>query len=454
MNNLGYCWLMVNSIKFFFSSSIFPILLVNFIGILGYSVVIPILIFIVQDFGGNGFIYGILGATYPLFQFMGAPILGRLSDKIGRRKVLIVSQIGTFFAWVLFLIAFMLPETKLWEQNSDLTGEYFMTIPLVVIFLARMLDGFTGGNVSVANAYMSDISTDETRSSNFGKMGASASLGFVIGPAFAGLLATTVMGEVLPLLIAAFISLVAIFVIKFRLKESVPCLVDTSTISIKNLRKVFQMEVKDCFVDGEEKYEVNQKNTWMSIFSIDGVPVLFSTYFLTFLAFSLFYASLPVYASSVLGWSAINLGVFLAYFSLVMVITQGPVLSRLAKRFKSEYMVIGGAVSLSLGFGLLAQGDILLMYVGITMMAFGNGILWASFLTILSQIGGSNRQGAIQGYGSSVGSVANMSGLALGGILFQSLGVLVFGIAGVIFLIIAGLTMINFFKKGRSLLET
>jgi len=438
---------MANSLKSFFSSSVFPILLVNFIGILGYSVVIPILIFIVQDFGGNGFIYGVLGATYPFFQFMGAPILGRLSDRIGRRKVLIVSQVGTFLAWVLFLLAFMLPETKLWEQDSEVTGSYFMTIPLAVIFMARMLDGFTGGNISVANAYMSDISTDETRSANFGKMGASASLGFVVGPAFAGVLATTVMGEVLPLLIAALISLVAIFVIKYRLKESMPCVVDTGKISFKNFRKVFQMEVKDCFVDGEDHYETDQKNSWATILKIDGVPLLFSTYFLTFLAFSLFYASLPVYASSVLGWSAINLGVFLAYFSLVMVITQGPVLSRLAKQFKSEQLVIGGALFLAVGFVLLSQAHIALLYTGVTLMAFGNGTMWPSFLSILSGTGGARRQGAIQGYGSSVGSIANMSGLVLGGVLFQAFGILVFAIGGAIFILIAVLAIFDNSKR-------
>jgi len=428
---------MLQKLNSFFGSSIFPILLVNFIGILGYSVVIPILIFIVQDFGGNGFIYGILGATYPLFQFMGAPILGRLSDRIGRRKVLIISQIGTFIAWSLFLLAFILPETKLWDQNSELTGEYFMTIPLLVIFVARMLDGFTGGNISVANAYMSDISTDQTRNSNFGKMGASASLGFVVGPAFAGLLATTILGEVLPLMIAAAISLVAIFVIRFKLKESVPCVVDTSEISIKNFRKVFQMEVKDCFVDGEEKYELNEKNTWSSVLKIKGVPVLFATYFLTFLAFSLFYASLPVYVSTELGWSAVNLGVFMAYFSLLMVIVQGPVLTALSKKYESIPLVVGGAISLAIGFAMLSVGNIYLMYAAVTFMALGNGIMWASFLAMLSKSGKPSQQGAIQGYGSSTGSIANMLGLILGGILFQSLGVTIFAAGGGIFIIIA-----------------
>jgi MFS family permease len=436
---------MLDRLKGFFSSSIFPILLVNFIGILGYSVVVPILIFIVQDFGGNGFIYGVLGATYPFFQFMGAPILGRLSDNIGRRKVLIISQIGTFCAWALFLVAFTLPEIKLWEQNSEITGEYLMTIPLLVIFLARMLDGFTGGNVSVANAYMSDISDDDTRNSNFGKMGASTSLGFVIGPAFAGLLSATTLGEVLPLLIAAAISLVAVFVIKFRLKESVPCTVDTSDISFKNFRKVFQMEVKDCFVDGEDTYEFEEKANWSRMLKIDGVPVLFSVYFLTFLAFSLFYASLPIYASTQLEWSAVSLGVFLAYFSFVMVIVQGPVLTRLGRRFESFELVIGGSSVLAVGFIALSQGNLLLMYLSATVMAFGNGIMWASFLSLLSKAGKKSQQGAIQGYGSSTGSIANMLGLVLGGILFQSIGIVVFAIAGGIFIIIAFLI---FFRGG------
>jgi len=125
--------------------SIFPILLVNFIGILGYSIVIPILIFIVIDLGGNGFIYGILGAMYPLFQFFGAPILGNLSDRIGRKKVLLLSQMGTFKAWLLFLLAFALPQIALWSVDNTFIGKFTLTIPLLLLFVARMFDGFTGG---------------------------------------------------------------------------------------------------------------------------------------------------------------------------------------------------------------------------------------------------------------------------------------------------------------------
>ena len=427
----------------FFKSNIFPILLVNFIGILGYSLVIPILIFIVTDFGGNGFIYGILGATYPFFQFIGAPILGRLSDKIGRKKVLIISQIGTFLAWSLFLLAFMLPETKLWEQNNAFTGSYVMTLPLIIIFLARIFDGFTGGNISVANAYMSDISTDEDRNRNFGKMGASTSLGFVIGPAFSGLLAATFLGEVLPLLLAALISLIAIVVINFRLKESVPCIVDTGGVSFKNMRRFFQVEHKDCYTEGSEETQLESSKGFKQIIKIKGVTLLYAIYFFTFFAFSLFYAGLPIYASSILQWSAIDLGVFLAYSSLIMIVVQGPLLTVLSKRMSSQSLVIMGASLLALSFFLLSKDNVLVLYGANTLLSLGNGLMWPSFLAMLSSLGTKRTQGAIQGYGTSMGSFASMFGLVIGGILFEKVETLVFIFGAVIFLLIVLLMVLN-----------
>lgn len=418
-------------------SPVFPILLVNFIGILGISVVIPILIFIVTDFGGNGFVYGLLGATYPFFQFIGAPILGRLSDRIGRKRVLIVSQAGTFLSWSLFLTAFFLPITELWNQNTVVTGSYSMTLPLLVIFVARMFDGFTGGNISVANAYMSDISTDADRSENFGKMGASSSMGFVIGPAFAGILAGTILGEILPVIIASLISLVAIFIIVYRLKESNPCIVDTSLLTIKGFRQFFQAGHKPCYTEGKVTMETESNDGWKSVIQIKGIPTLYVIYFMTFLAFSLFYAGWPVYVSSQLGWSTIQLGAFLAYFSLVMVLVQGPGLKKLSPKIPGRQLVLWGSCLLSLGFALLTTGYELMLYVAATIMALGNGIMWPSFMAALSKAGTSDAQGSIQGYGSSMGSIASILGLVLGGFLVQGLGLWVFLIAAILFLIIA-----------------
>ncbi len=438
----------------FLKLKIFPILLVNFIGILGYSIVIPILIFIVTDLGGNGFIYGLLGATYPFFQFLGAPMLGRLSDRIGRKKVLIISQVGTFLAWMLFLLAFLLPKTTLWQQHTEFTGNYIMTLPLAIIFLARIFDGFTGGNVSVANAYMSDISTDEDRNQNFGRMGASTSLGFVIGPAFAGILASTMLGEILPLILAAIISLVAIFVIYFRLEESVPCVVDTKGISFKNIRRFFQVEHKDCYIEGSLVSEGSEKNSWKKVVQVKGVPLLYSIYFFTFFGFSLFYAGLPIYASTLLDWSAIDLGIFLAYSSGIMIIVQGPILERLSKIFSSHSLVLMGSFLLAFSFLLLSKGNVFVLYIAITLLSIGNGIMWPSFLALLSATGSKQMQGAIQGYGTSMGSIASMFGLIIGGTLFEVISTYVFVIGAFIFIIITVLMIMHRYTTKLEVLQT
>jgi len=167
--------------------SIFPLLLSNFIGTMGFSIVLPFLVFLVIEFGGNSLVYGILAAIYPVFQLIGAPLLGRWSDSIGRKKVLLISNGGTFVGWVVFLIALFVPVWNIYSVNSVILGTFVITLPLIILFLARALDGITGGNISVANAYLADISTDKSRSKNFGKMAISSNLGFIVGPALAGI---------------------------------------------------------------------------------------------------------------------------------------------------------------------------------------------------------------------------------------------------------------------------
>ncbi|TPN82415.1 MFS transporter [Aquimarina algicola] len=432
----------------FFRLTIFPILLVNFIGILGYSIVIPILIFIVTDLGGNGFIYGVLGAMYPFFQLIGAPILGKLSDRIGRKKVLVISQAGTFLAWMLFLLAFILPKTVLWSSDSGFTGNYMMTLPLVLLFVARIFDGFTGGNVSVANAYLSDISDDHNRDKNFGMMGASTSLGFVLGPAVAGILASTFLGESLPILLAAIISLVAIFIIIIKLPESNPCVVDTGSIGFKSFRRFFQVEHKECYT-GDSSIAKENTNTFWNILKQDQIALLYMIYFLTFLAFSLFYAGLPIYASTILEWSSTELGVFLAYSSVIMILIQGPLLSFLSGKISNLLFIVIGSLLLAISFYLLSFSNIVILYLANTLLSIGNGMMWPNFLSLLSKTGNQQMQGAIQGYGNSMGSFASIFGLVISGILFESLQTIVFIIGSVIFLLIFLFVFISYIKEKR-----
>ena len=129
---------------------------------------------------------------YPAFQFIGAPILGKWSDIYGRKKVLLISHGGTLIGWIFFLIALFLPNENLFSINSTFFGTFVITLPWVILFFARSIDGITGGNISVANAYLADIFSDENRSKNFGKMAISSNLGFIVGPALAGILGATI----------------------------------------------------------------------------------------------------------------------------------------------------------------------------------------------------------------------------------------------------------------------
>ena len=140
---------------------LFPLLLSNFTGTLGFSIVLPFLVFLVTRFGGNSIVYGILSSTYPAFQLIAAPILGRWSDTYGRKKVLLICNVGTLVGWMIFLYALFLPVKTIFSIDSAVLGTFVITLPLVVIFFARALDGITGGNVSVANAYLADVSSQK-----------------------------------------------------------------------------------------------------------------------------------------------------------------------------------------------------------------------------------------------------------------------------------------------------
>jgi MFS family permease len=404
--------------------------MVNFIGMLGYSIVIPILVFMVKKFGGNEFIYGVLGSVYPTFQLIGAPLLGRWSDSIGRKQVLFISQVGTFLAWLLFILALCLPVTKLVDVNSSWAGSFAISVPLIILVAARALDGLTGGNVSVANAYLSDISTENNRKANFGKMASSTSLGFVIGPALAGVLGATIYGEILPVIIAAIISLVAIFVIQVVLPESRQDLVDPGLKSLK-LSKLFQIEHRECY-----KMKNCPDTGLKMVLKIPEIPLLFTIYFLNFFGFSFFYSGFPIFASGELAWTPAQLGIFLTLSSLIMIVVQGPVFTYLSDKVEDSQLVIFGSLLLSSSFFVLPMGTIFAVYAANVLLSVGNGLMWPSFLSILSKSGSTKVKGTILGYANSMGSLASIFGLIFGGLLFSVIGPSVFWIAaGLMFLI-------------------
>jgi MFS family permease len=412
---------------------LYPLLLINFIGTLGFSIVLPFLIFLVIDFGGNAIVYGILAAVYPAFQLIGAPILGRWSDIYGRKKVLLVSNGGTLIGWIFFLFALFLPVQNFFSINSSLIGAFTITLPLLVLFFARFIDGLTGGNISVANAYLADISTDENRSKNFGKMAVSSNLGFIVGPALAGILGATIYQEILPVLAALFLSLLTLIVIGFALKESKPQLVVvTKQIPEKeSIRKVFAQECKECYQAPNPK-----KLRFKDVFKLKHISFLIVLYFFIFLGFNIFYTSFPIHAVNSLKWSVTELGVFYAVLSGIMVLVQGPVLRKALKKFSEEKLVIIGSIILGTNFILFVSNNSIFVYGAAILFAVGNGLMWPSFLSILSKTAGNAYQGFIQGVASSFGSLASIVGLIIGGLLYNLIGEFTFLIsAGIIFVV-------------------
>lgn len=414
--------------------TIFPLLLSNFIGTMGFSIVLPFLIFLVIDFGGNALVYGILAAIYPAFQLIGAPLLGKWSDAIGRKKVLLMSNGGTFIGWVIFLIALLVPVWNIYDVNSVILGTFVITLPIVILFLSRALDGITGGNISVANAYLADISTDKSRSKNFGKMAISSNLGFIVGPALAGILGSTVYKEMLPVLAAVLISFVAVIIIAFMLKESKVTMAPNSAINISEkvgIRSTFSCEPKECY------NAPNPKNlSFIDVFKLKDISLLLVLYFFIFLGFNIFYTAFPIHAVSGLQWSITEMGIFYSVLSGVMILIQGPVLRKALQKFSEEKLVVIGSLLLGVNFALFVFNSTALVYVALVLFALGNGLMWPSFMSILSIRAGSVHQGIIQGVGSSMGSLASIIGLIVGGILYNLIGSAAFLVsAAVIFMV-------------------
>src|SRR5512137_1987035 len=142
---------------------ILPVFIIVLIDLLGLTIIIPLMPLYAASFGANAFMIGLLGAAYPVMQFIGAPFLGRLSDRFGRKPILVVSQLGTLIGFLVLGFA-----GSLW-----------------MLFLARIIDGISGANISTAQAVITDSTTEKTRTQGLGLLGAAFGLGFILGPVIA-----------------------------------------------------------------------------------------------------------------------------------------------------------------------------------------------------------------------------------------------------------------------------
>lgn len=409
------------------SISLLPLLTVNFIGVLGFSIVLPFLVFLVNRLGGNAFVYGLASSMYPAFQLIGAPVLGRWSDIYGRKRVLLLSQIGTLLSWIIFLAALFLPVSTLFKVDSGVLGAFTFTLPLAVLFFARAFDGLTGGSISVANAYLADITEEKDRNRNFGKMSISSNLGFIVGPALAGILSVTQYGEAAPVLGAIVISLIGIAVIMYYIPESKECSLE-GPVDSEDIRKLFGYGIKECGTAREK----TGNPSFREVFKLPNIPYMLGLYFLIFLGFNIFYTSFPLHAIAALDWSIVEMGIYFAVLSGLLIIVQGSILPGLSKRYSDASLIIFGSLMLGTNFLLLIPGDLFLTYLATGFFALGDGLMWPSFLSLLSKIAGKKYQGTVHGFAGGFAGLASITGLILGGLLYEMLEGRAFLLAGMV----------------------
>jgi MFS family permease len=235
------------------------------------------------------------------------------------------------------------------------------------------------------------------------------------------------------------VSLAAIGVIYFQLNERKKCEAPPQIIDQGNTQKLLAQDHKPC-------YTVTNENTHnlKAVLAIPNAVLVLIIYFLVFLGFNFFYVAFPVQAVQGLGWSTIEMGLFFSVLSGVMILFQGPILTRLSATYADEPLIIWGGVALALGFACFTSSNLVIIALGTLLFAGGNGIMWPSFLSKMSGLTNSSMQGALQGIASSVGSFASIIGLIAGGVLYGQMGALVFVIPTLIFIAV---TLVLLLKK-------
>ena len=197
-------------------------------------------------------------------------------------------------------------------------------------------------------------------------------------------------------------------------------------------------------VESAIRQKGTEKPRFKDIFKLEHISFLLLLYFLVFLGFNIYYAAFPTHGANDLKWSVPQLGIFYAVLSGIMVLVQGPILRKALKKFSEEKLVVIGSLILGTNFILFVSNNIVAVGGAVILFAVGNGLMWPSFMSILSRRAGSKLQGAVQGVAGSFGGLASIIGLILGGFLYNSIG-------GATFLISAGIIYAIFVMSFRLL---
>lgn len=338
------------------------------IDLIGFGIILPILPYYAQTFGAEGLGFGILVMSFSAMQFLATAILGRLSDRVGRRPILLVTTLFNAAGYVLFAFA----------------GSY------ALLLAARIISGFAGGNISVAQAYMADISSPAERSRRMGFLGAAFGIGFSVGP-FVGAAAAVKWGHAGPGYVAAFLSLANFVSAYFILPESLDA----------------QHRTRRALLNFGHFGEVLSRPRLRPLMTVWGLaPFAFAGYTVV----------LPFFAAAKFGWGTPELGVFFGEVGVTAAIVQGVLFGKLARRFGDRRLVIAGTVGMALGIGgvpFVPSGFAL--YAWTLVLAFSNSLFAPAATGLVSVYAGPAEQGTVLGTAQALAALGRVAGpLALG----------------------------------------
>lgn len=388
-------------------SALTTVFLVVLIDLLGFGIVLPLLPFYAETFHAGAIVVGLLYSIYSFAQLIFSPIWGGLSDKIGRRPIMLISTFGSVLAYIMF----------------GLAGS------LLVLFISRLLDGIMGGNISTAQAYVADVTSPKDRAKGMGLIGAAFGIGFVVGPAIAtGLISPgfphlldflglhTFAGYVtahkyaMPGFFAAFMSACSFMMVVFKLPETV---------------EAGKMQVAD---DAKriKRDSIFNPNFWKTLTqeSQSGSRTIFlwllvCVFMLSFGQSSI-YSAFPLFAGKVLKMTPQEVGIQFFYIGMIAVVIQGGLIRQLTKKYAEEKIFLVGNILMVLGLALLSivhTKGLLMVFLGL--MAVGVSLNVPTMNSIISQKAKPEEVGKVMGTTQGISGMGRVVGPAWGGLLYS-----------------------------------
>ncbi len=355
------------------SRVVFFVFLTVFLDLVGFGIVMPLMPFYVKSMGGDAQTVGFLLSGFSFLQVLATPYLGRLSDRIGRRPVILVSLAGNALAMVIFAMA-----------------THLAILPL--LFLSRLLAGATAGNLSACQAAIADVAEGEERTKGMGRLGAGIGLGMMLGPWIGGELSH--FGPWVPPIGAAAMAL-ADFLGAFFLMPETRRVIATPVVAAP-------------------------KPSLAQVLSQRPLLMVLGLYFLTFLVMTNLNVALAYLVAARFGWGETQVGRLFAVMGLLALVIQGALIVPLSRAFKQLNIVLAGALALGAGMALIGSAQHPWMVVGgLVFVGAGLGVTNPLLSVIASQLAGAESRGAVLGFAQSSGGLARSVGPILGGFLFK-----------------------------------